>query len=94
MARGAKIVLASDGWERGDTTKLATQMQRLRRLAKQIIWVNPHASTAGFEPLTRGMQAALPFVHQLGAGSTAYELEALLIAIRSSAQLSDFRRYA
>lgn len=78
MARGAKIVLASDGWERDDVSQLATQMQRLRRLAKQIIWVNPHASTAGFEPLTRGMQAALPSVHRLIAGSTAHELETLL----------------
>ncbi len=78
MARGTKIVLASDGWERGDTAELATQMQRLRRLANQIIWVNPHASTVGFEPLTRGMQAALPSIHQLVAGSTVHELEALL----------------
>ena len=78
MARGAKIVLASDGWERGDTQLLAEQMQRLRRLGKQIIWVSPHASTVGFEPLTRGMVAALPFAHILVAGSTASELEAIL----------------
>ena len=78
MARGAKIVLASDGWERGDTSILAEQMQRLRRLGEQIIWVSPHASITGFEPLTRGMIAALPFVHLLVAGSTADELEKLL----------------
>ena len=78
MARGAKVVLASDGWERGDSTLLSDQMQRLDRLARQIIWVNPHVSTAGFEPLTRGMQAALPFIGRLVSGSTAKELEMLL----------------
>ncbi len=83
MARGAILVLASDGWERGDTTMLTTQMERLSRLTRRIIWVNPHASVKGFEPLARGMQAALPFIDELVAGSTANEMEAVL---RSLAQ--------
>ena len=86
MARGAKIVLASDGWERGDTGLLAEQMQRLRRLAKQLIWVNPHASTIGFEPLTRGMQAALPFIDWLVAGSTVHEFDSLLSLLAGRCQ--------
>ena len=78
MARGSTVVLASDGWERGETDLLGAQMQRLSRLANCIIWVNPHASTRGFEPLTRGMQAALPFIDHFVAGSTADELDTLL----------------
>ena len=78
MARRSIVVLASDGWERGETDLLGAQMQRLSRLANCIIWVNPHASTRGFEPLTRGMQAALPFVDHFVAGSTAAELDTLL----------------
>jgi uncharacterized protein with von Willebrand factor type A (vWA) domain len=78
MARGAIVVVASDGWERGDTERLRTQAQRLRSLAKRVLWVNPHKSTPGFEPLTRGMQAALPYVDRLVAGSTVNELATLL----------------
>ena len=78
MARGAIVVIASDGWERGDTSLLGAQVQRLRQLAARIIWANPHQSTPGFEPLTRGMQAALPFIDQLVAGSTANEFSTLL----------------
>ena len=78
MARSAIVVIASDGWERGDTGLLATQVQRLSSLAERVIWANPHKSTPGFEPLTRGMQAALPYIDQFVAGSTANEFSQLL----------------
>jgi uncharacterized protein with von Willebrand factor type A (vWA) domain len=78
MARGAVVVIASDGWERGDTGLLREQVRRLGGLAERVLWANPHQSTPGFEPLTRGMQAALPFVDRLVAGSTANELARLL----------------
>jgi uncharacterized protein len=78
MARGAIVVIASDGWERGNTAVLAEQVRRLSNLAERIIWANPHKSTPGFEPLTRGMQAALPYIDQLVAGSTANEFARLL----------------
>ncbi len=78
MARGAVAVIASDGWERGETELLRFQVQRLRNLAERVIWSNPHKSTPGFEPLTRGMQAALPYIDQLVAGSTAQEFAQLL----------------
>ena len=42
MARGAVVVVFSDGWERGDPTQLATQMARLQRMAHRVVWVNPH----------------------------------------------------
>ena len=78
MARGATLLIASDGWERGSAGLLAAQMRRLRRLAHRIIWANPHRSTPGFQPLTAGMQAALPSVHDFIGGSTAAELQDLL----------------
>jgi uncharacterized protein with von Willebrand factor type A (vWA) domain len=68
MARGALVVLASDGWERGDAALLGEQMQRLARLARTVVWVNPHKGKAGFAPATAGMTAALPFLDHLIAG--------------------------
>jgi uncharacterized protein with von Willebrand factor type A (vWA) domain len=67
-ARGAIVVIASDGWERGDASLLGEQMQRLARLAHAVVWVNPHKGKAGFAPSTAGMTAALPFLDELIAG--------------------------
>jgi uncharacterized protein with von Willebrand factor type A (vWA) domain len=69
-ARGAVVVIASDGWERGDATLLGEQTKRLRRLAHSVIWVSPHAGRAGFAPITAGLVAALPNVDALVAGHT------------------------
>src|SRR5262249_53452838 len=62
MARGAVVVLCSDGWERGDPQPLAAQVQRAHRLAYRLIWVNPHAGKAGYQPLAGGIAASLPYV--------------------------------
>ena len=67
-ARGAVVVVCSDGWERGGTDVLAEQMARLQRLAHAVVWVNPHKGREGYEPLTGGMQAALPSVDHFVAG--------------------------
>jgi hypothetical protein len=76
-ARRAVVVIASDGWERGDATLLAEQMARLARLAHRVIWVNPHRGKAGFAPVTAGMTAALPHVDELLAGHTLDALHTL-----------------
>ncbi|WP_235737979.1 vWA domain-containing protein [Nocardioides alcanivorans] len=68
MARGAVVVLVSDGWERGDTTLLAEQMARLGRLAHRVVWVNPHRGKVGYEPVQQGVLAALPHVDDFLAG--------------------------
>ena len=47
MARGAVVVILSDGWDRGDPDELAEQMQRLARVAHRIVWVNPLKVDAG-----------------------------------------------
>jgi uncharacterized protein with von Willebrand factor type A (vWA) domain len=67
-ARGAVVVILSDGWERGDPALLAAQMHRLRRLAHRVVWVNPHRGKAGYRPVQGGIVAALPYCDDLLAG--------------------------
>ncbi len=78
LARGAVVVISSDGWERGDAALLAEQMRRLRRLAHATVWVNPHRGKAGFEPIQSGMVAALPHVDRLVAGHSFAAFEELM----------------
>jgi uncharacterized protein with von Willebrand factor type A (vWA) domain len=77
MARGATIVIISDGWERGDAGDLAEQMARLARVAHRIIWVNPLKASPGYAPLAAGMAAALPFVDDFVEGHSLASLEEL-----------------
>jgi hypothetical protein len=74
MARGAIVVILSDGWDRGDPEVLAEQMQRIQRIAFRTVWVNPLKVTPGYAPLARGMAAALPYVDDFVEG---HSLEAL-----------------
>jgi uncharacterized protein with von Willebrand factor type A (vWA) domain len=76
-ARGAVVVVCSDGWERGGAELLGEQMGRLRRLAHAVVWVNPHKGRAGYEPLTSGMQAALPHVDHFVSGHSLAAFEEL-----------------
>ena len=68
MARGAVVVVFSDGWERGDASELGEQMQRLQRLAHRVVWVNPHRGKEGYEPVQQGIAAALPHCDEFVAG--------------------------
>ncbi|MBK5224191.1 MAG: VWA domain-containing protein [Acidimicrobiia bacterium] len=77
MARGAVVVILSDGWDRGEPELLAEQMGRLSRVAHRIVWVNPLKATSGYEPLARGMAAALPFVDTFIEGHSLAALEHL-----------------
>jgi uncharacterized protein with von Willebrand factor type A (vWA) domain len=78
MARGAVVVVLSDGWDRGDPTVLAEQMARLHRLAHRVVWVNPLKASPGFAPSAQGMAAALPYVDELVEGHSFASLEALV----------------
>ncbi len=77
MARGAVVVILSDGWDRGDPDQLGEQMQRLARVAHRVVWVNPLKATPGYEPLARGMAAALPHVDRFIEGHSLAALEHL-----------------
>jgi uncharacterized protein with von Willebrand factor type A (vWA) domain len=68
MARGAVVVVFSDGWERGDPTLLGEQMARLQRVAHRVVWVNPHRGKTGYEPVQQGVVAALPHCDDFVAG--------------------------
>jgi uncharacterized protein with von Willebrand factor type A (vWA) domain len=76
-ARGAVVIVCSDGWERGGTELLGEQMARLRRLAHAVVWVNPHKGRTGYEPLTGGMMAALPSVDHFVSGHSMAAFEEL-----------------
>lgn len=84
MARGAVVVLLSDGWERGDPELLAAQMRRLHRLAHRVIWANPRKARPGYAPLAAGMAAALPSVDAFVEGHSLAALERLAAAVRGS----------
>lgn len=85
LARGAVVVILSDGWDRGDPGSVAEEMGRLSRVAHRIVWGNPLRASPGYEPLARAMAAALPYVDDfVGAHSLASleELAHLLAAPR------------
>jgi uncharacterized protein with von Willebrand factor type A (vWA) domain len=81
MARGALVVILSDGWERGDPALVAREMERLSRLAYRIVWVNPRAAASGFSPRAGGMAAALPHCDALLSGHSMDALDEVIEAI-------------
>ncbi len=83
MARGAVVVILSDGWERGDPALVAREMERLSRLAHRIVWVNPRVAASGFSPQAGGMAAALPYCDALVSGHSLEALGEVVEAIAS-----------
>ena len=79
--RGSVVVMCSDGLERGDPELLAAQMARLGRLAHKVIWVNPLAGDIRYQPLARGMAAALPHVDVFMPGHNLASVESLARAV-------------
>lgn len=62
LGRGAVVLIISDGWDRGDPAVLKKEMDRLHRSCHRLIWLNPLLGSAQYEPLTRGIMAALPYM--------------------------------
>lgn len=87
MARGAVVVILSDGWDRGDPEAISEQMTRLQRAAHRLIWVNPLKATPDYAPLARGMAAALPHVDHFVSGHSFNALRELAEIICSEGQL-------
>jgi uncharacterized protein with von Willebrand factor type A (vWA) domain len=81
LARGAVIVIVSDGWEVGDPAVVGREMARLRRLAHRIVWVNPRLAAPGFAPTAAGMAAALASCDALVGGHNLLALGDALAAI-------------
>ena len=84
MARGAVVVIFSDGWERGDVAQLGEQVRRLRRVAHRVVWVNPHRGKDGYEAVQQGIMAVLPHVDDFVAGhSVATYAELMEVVARA-----------
>jgi hypothetical protein len=81
LARGAVVVILSDGWDRGDPDVLHSEMQRLSRVAHRVIWVNPLKASPGYVPIAQGMAAALPFVDEFVEGHSLDALQRVAAAI-------------
>jgi uncharacterized protein with von Willebrand factor type A (vWA) domain len=85
LARGAVVVVLSDGWEREDPALLGEQMARLHRLAHRLVWANPLRNRPGYAPLAAGMAAALPHVDDFVAGHSVAALEELAAVVAGRA---------
>ena len=81
VARGAVVVVLSDGWATDDPEDVAEAMRRLRRLAHRVVWVNPRKAAPGYAPLVGGMAAALPFCDAFVSGHSLAALEQVVTAV-------------
>ncbi len=81
LGRGSVVLILSDGWDRGEPMELEAEMARLRRSAHRLVWLNPLAAHADYEPLTRGMRAAVPHTDRLLAGNSLASLEELAVIL-------------
>lgn len=83
LGRGAVVLLISDGWDRGDPVLLKKEIGRLQRSCHRLIWLNPLLGSAQYEPLTRGMQAALPYIDDFLPVHNLASLEELAAHLQS-----------
>ena len=77
MGSGAIVMIISDGWDRGEPELLAKEAARLQRSCRRLVWLNPLLGSAEYQPLTRGMQAALPYADDFLPVHNLNSLEAL-----------------
>ncbi|MDE2820655.1 MAG: VWA domain-containing protein [Chloroflexota bacterium] len=83
LGRGAVVLLITDGWDRGDIPLLHREMERLRQSCRRLIWLNPLLDVPEYEPLTRGAQALLPYVHDFLPITNLANLEAIVKALNN-----------
>jgi uncharacterized protein with von Willebrand factor type A (vWA) domain len=77
LGQGAIVCIISDGWDRGDPTLLTAEIAHLQRTSFRLIWLNPLLGIRGYQPLTRGMKAAIPFVDNFLPANNLASLQAL-----------------
>lgn len=92
LGGGAVVLLISDGWDQGDPTVLAHEMERLQKSCYRLIWLNPLIGTPGYQPLTRGLQAALPFTDDFLSVMNLHSIEQLAHALQNIRSRSTPRR--
>ncbi|HKB11052.1 MAG TPA: VWA domain-containing protein [Vicinamibacterales bacterium] len=85
LSGGPVVLLVSDGWDCGDPGELAAQISRLQRRCRRLVWLNPLLGSIGYAPLTRGLQAALPFVDDFLPARTLTNLADLAVHLNSLA---------
>ena len=83
MARGAVVLIISDGWETGDPELLGAQMARLSRVAHRIVWANPRTQSPRYRPEVGGMAAAWPYCDAVVSAHNLDALDVLLAALRA-----------
>ena len=83
MRHGPVVLIVSDGWDRGDPKLLGRELARVRRRCSRVIWLNPLLGSAGYEPLTRGMQAALAHIDDFMPAHNLRSLDQLATHLRS-----------
>jgi len=83
MRHGPVVVIVSDGWDRGDPEQLSRELARVRRSSRRIVWLNPLLGSETYEPLTRGMRAALPLIHDFLPAHNIVSLEQLADHLRA-----------
>lgn len=81
LGQGAIVLIISDGWDRGDVEVLRREMARLQRMSFRLIWLNPLLGSPTYQPLTRGIQAALPYVDDFLPVHNLDSLEALALSL-------------
>ena len=93
LRSGATVVIISDGWDRGDPALLAREMARLQRSSRRLIWLNPLLGAPGYQPLTQGMRAALPFIDEFLPIHNLQSLEALATLLGQVEDQPPLRRF-
>jgi uncharacterized protein len=83
MRNGPVVLIVSDGWDRGDPSLLASELARIRRSCRRLIWLNPLLGSPGYEPLARGMMAALRLVDDFLPAHNLASLEQLADHLRA-----------
>jgi len=92
LSHGATVAIISDGWDRGDAAQMRRAIARLQRSCHRLIWMNPLMGAPGYEPLTLGLQAALPFVDDFLPAHNLANLEALGVLLLETATRCPVRR--
>lgn len=92
LGQGAIVLIISDGWDRGEIDLLEREMRRLQLSCQRLIWLNPLLGSEHYEPLTRGIQVALPYIDDFMPVHNLVSLEQLGMLLQSLGEVHPLRR--